>query len=378
LNLPRRAVGPRTGVLPSQALHALIERREIYAADTDVDPGQVQPASLDLRLGPIAYRIRASFLPGKGGTVESKLSAMQSHVIDLSKGAVLETECVYLVPLMERLDLRSTLSATANPKSSTGRLDVFTRLIADGTDSFDYVPAGYSGPLYIEISPRSFSILVRQGSRLNQLRLLRRTTRQARDKRFLTDAELKALHKQSPLVDSEPTVRDGVNLRVDLTPQTRQRLIGYKAKRYAGVVDVDHVGGYEVRKFWEEIYDDENGRLILDPHEFYILASKESVSVPPAYVAEMAPFDPLIGEYRVHYAGFFDPGFGYAEGKVPGAKAVLEVRSLDIPFILEDGQIVGRLVYDKLTEIPDQLYGERIGSHYQAQGLKLSKHFKQD
>jgi dCTP deaminase len=380
LNLPRRAVGPRTGVLPSQALHALIERKEIYAADDGadcaIDLTQIQPASLDLRLGPIAYRIRASFLPGKGGAVESKLSAMQSHIIDLRNGAVLETECVYLVPLMERLDLRSTLSATANPKSSTGRLDVFTRLIADGTDSFDYVPAGYSGPLYIEISPRSFSILVRQGSRLNQLRLLRRTTRQARDKRFLSDAELRALHKQSPLVDSEPTVRDGLNLRVDLTPQTRQKLIGYKARRYAGVVDVDNVGGYEVRKYWEDIYDDENGRLILDPHEFYILASKEAVVVPSEFAAEMAPFDPMMGEFRVHYAGFFDPGFGVIGGKPKGAKAVLEVRSLDIPFILEDGQTIGRLLYERLSDVPEHLYGSGLNSNYQGQGLKLSKHFR--
>ncbi len=376
LNLSRRSVGPRTGVLPSQALHALIERKEIYAPDVGIDPAQVQPASLDLRLGPIAYRIRASFLPGKGGTVESKLSAMQSHVIDLSKGAVLETECVYLVPLMERLDLRSTLSATANPKSSTGRLDVFTRLIADGTDSFDYVPPEYSGPLYIEISPRSFSILVRQGSRLNQLRLLRRTTRQARDKRFLSDAELRALHRESPLVDSEPTVRDGLNLRVDLTPQTRQRLIGYKAKRYAGVVDLDQIGGYETRKFWEEVYDEENGRLILDPHEFYILASKEAVVVPSQYAAEMAPFDPMMGEFRVHYAGFFDPGFGVINGKPNRATAVLEGRSLDIPFILEDGQTIGRLLYERLADVPEILYGQELGSSYQAQGLKLSKHFK--
>ena len=210
----------------------------------------------------------------------------------------------------------------------------------------------------------------------HQLRLLRRTTRQARDKRFLTDAELKALHKQSPLVDSEPTVRDGVNLRVDLTPQTRQRLIGYKAKRYAGVVDVDHVGGYEVRKFWEEIYDDENGRLILDPHEFYILASKEAVVVPSQYAAEMAPFDPMMGEFRVHYAGFFDPGFGVINGRPKGAKAVLEVRSLDIPFILEDGQTIGRLLYERLADIPAVLYGQELGSSYQAQGLKLSKHFR--
>ena len=372
----RRSIGGRTGVLPSQALHALIDRKEIYAEAGTVDPAQVQPASLDLRLGPVAYRIRASFLPGKDCTIKSKLLAMQAHEIDLTKGAVLETECVYLVPLLERLDLRSTLSAAANPKSSTGRLDVFTRLIADGADAFDYVPPGYSGPLYIEISPRSFSILVREGSRLNQLRLLRRTTRQARDKRFLSDAELKALHRQSPLVDSEPTLRDGLNLRVDLTPQTRQRLIGYKAKRYAGVVDVDNVGGYEIRKFWEEIYDDENGQLILDPHEFYILASKEAVVVPSEYAAEMAPFDPMMGEFRVHYAGFFDPGFGVIGSKPKGARAVLEVRSLDIPFILEDGQAIGRLLYERLAAVPEILYGQELGSNYQAQGLKLSKHFK--
>jgi dCTP deaminase len=288
----------------------------------------------------------------------------------------LETQCVYLVPLMERLDLRATLSATANPKSSTGRLDVFTRLIADGADAFDYVPAQYSGPLYIEISPRSFSILVRQGSRLNQLRLLRRTTRQARDERFLSDAELMALHAASALVDAVPTVRDGLNLRVDLTPQTRQRLIGYKAKRYAGVIDVDNVGGYEIGKFWDEICDEEDGRLILDPHEFYILASKEAVVVPSEYAAEMAPFDPMMGEFRVHYAGFFDPGFGVIDGKPKGAKAVLEVRSLDIPFILEDGQAIGRLLYERLADVPEVLYGQQLGSNYQAQGLKLSKHFR--
>jgi dCTP deaminase len=373
----RRSIGGRTGVLPSQALHALIDRKEIFAEAGAIDPAQVQPASLDLRLGPVAYRIRASFLPGKDCTVKSKLSAMQSHVIDLKNDAVLEAECVYLVPLMERLDLRSALSATANPKSSTGRLDVFTRLIADNADSFDYVPPGYSGPLYIEISPRSFSIVVRQGSRLNQLRLLRRTTRQARDKRFLSDTELRSLHKQSPLVDPEPpTLRDGLNLRVDLAPQTSQRLIGYKAKRYAGVVDVDKIGGYEVRKFWEKIIDDENGRLILDPHEFYILASKEAVVVPSHYAAEMAPFDPMMGEFRVHYAGFFDPGFGVIDGKPKGAKAVLEVRSLDIPFILEDGQTIGRLLYERLADVPEILYGSDLSSNYQGQGLKLSKHFK--
>ena len=194
----------------------------------------------------------------------------------------------------------------------------------------------------------------------------------------MRDRHLREIHSDVGLVEGEAAIREGLNLRISLTPAVPSGLVGYRARRYAGVIDVDEVGVYEPDQFWESVHLGADRRLVLDPHEFYILASKESVSVPPAYVAEMAPFDPLIGEYRVHYAGFFDPGFGYAEGKVPGAKAVLEVRSLDIPFILEDGQIVGRLVYDRLTEIPDQLYGERIGSHYQAQGLKLSKHFKQN
>src|SRR5262249_27909266 len=283
-------------------------------------------------------------------------------------------DCVYLVPLMERLKLRPAVSAIANPKSSTGRLDVFTRLIADGTNAFDYVPPGYQGPLYIEISPRSFSIVVRQGSRLNQLRLLRRTSRQQIEKRFVSDAGLEALHGETPLVDRNLTIRNGLNLRVDLAPSD-DKLIGYKAKRYAGVVDVDAPGKYETRKFWKKVYAEDYGRLILDPHEFYILASKELVVVPPNYAAEMAPFDPMMGEYRVHYAGFFDPGFGMVDGKRQGAKAVLEVRSLDIPFVLEDGQIIGRLVYERLASTPDVLYGAALQSNYQGQGLKLSKHF---
>jgi dCTP deaminase len=239
------------------------------------------------------------------------------------------------------------------------------------------VRPGYAGPLWIEIAPRTFSILVRQGSRLNQLRFLRRTPRQARDQRFISDASLLELHGSSPLLpDEEPYVRDGLNLRIDLTPKRKNAPIGYKARRYAGVIDVDRVGAYPVRKFWDEIFEDESRQLVLDPHEFYILSSREAVIVPELYAAEMAPFDPMMGEYRVHYAGFFDPGFGIVDGIRRGAHAVLEVRSLDIPFILEDGQIIGRLVYERLTEPPEVLYGAGLGSHYQAQGLKLSKHFR--
>jgi dCTP deaminase len=375
-----RSVFARTGILPSQAIRAMIAGGEILAAP-EIETNQIQPASLDLRLGKVAYRIRASFLPGPDATVRDKLEELKFHEIDLTKGAVLEAGCVYLVPLIEQLKLRSTIAGFANPKSSTGRLDVFTRLIADRQDGFDMVEEGYAGPLFAEICPRTFSIKVRYGSRLNQIRFRRRVGQQldaGEQPGRVGDRRLREIHSDVGLVEGEAAIREGLNLRISLAPIPPKGLIGYRARRYAGVVDVDAVGAYEADQFWEEVHLGADRRLILDPHEFYILASKESVSVPPAYVAEMAPFDPLIGEYRVHYAGFFDPGFGYAEGKAPGAKAVLEVRSLDIPFVLEDGQIVGRLVYDKLTDIPDTIYGRGIGSHYQAQGLKLSKHFKQD
>jgi len=374
-----RSAFTRTGILPCQGIRALIAAGEIMGAP-EIESSQIQPASLDLRLGKVAYRIRASFLPGPAAKVRDKLESLKFHEIDLTKGAVLEAGCVYLVPLIEQLKLRSTIAGFANPKSSTGRLDVFTRLIADHQDSFDAVEEGYSGPLFAEICPRTFSIKVHYGSRLNQMRFRRRVGQQldaGEQPGRVGDRALREIHFDVGLVEGEASIREGLNLSISLAPIPPSGLVGYRARRYAGVIDVDAIGAYDVGQYWEAVKLGEDRRLVLDPHEFYILASKESVSVPPAYVAEMAPFDPLIGEYRVHYAGFFDPGFGYAEGKVPGAKAVLEVRSLDIPFILEDGQIVGRLVYDKLTDIPDQIYGQGIGSHYQAQGLKLSKHFKQ-
>jgi dCTP deaminase len=377
---PVRSALTRTGILPSQAIRALIAAGEIKGAP-EIESAQIQPASLDLRLGKVAYRIRASFLPGPQATVRDKLAELKFHEIDLTKGAVLEAGCVYLVPLIEQLKLRSTIAAFANPKSSTGRLDVFTRLIADRQDSFDAVEEGYDGPLFAEICPRSFSIKVRYGSRLNQIRFLRRVGQQLDAEERpgrVTDRRLREIHSDVGLVEGDAAIREGLKLRVSLEPIPPTGLVGYRARRYAGVIDLDEVGACDIDQYWERVHVGADRRLVLDPNEFYILASKESVSVPPAYVAEMAPFDPLMGEYRVHYAGFFDPGFGYSEGGAPGAKAVLEVRSLDIPFIMEDGQIVGRLVYDKLTDIPDTLYGQGIGSHYQAQGLKLSKHFRQE
>ncbi len=344
--VPRRD-GP--GILPSQAIEALIAEGKVKLVEPLLEK-QLQPASLDLRLGTIAYRVRASFLPGRGEKVAGKLDDLQLHAISLSQGAVLETGCVYVAPLLESLALPDDLSAATNPKSSTGRLDVFTRVIADGVSAFDHIPAGYAGQLYAEICPQTFPVVVRKGSRLSQIRFRAGGGSQA-----------------------EPV--DEIPLSVDLTGDA-QGLVGYRAKRHTGLVDVDVVGGCPVLDFWEPIHVREKKRLVLDPDEFYILASKEAVHVPPTQAAEMVPFNPLVGEFRVHYAGFFDPGFGHAAAGGEGAKAVLEVRSHKVPFILEDGQTIGRLIYERLTETPKLVYGRDLSSHYQAQGLKLSKHFK--
>src|SRR5215813_13684678 len=341
---PDMALGPNTadkGILPDRMIDALARAGAIVPARPFV-PGQIQPASLDLRLGDVAYRVRASFLPGPGTSVADRIAALKLHQINLGEGAVLETGCVYIVPLQERLALPADVAASANPKSSTGRLDVFTRVIADGTRGFDRIAAGYHGPLYIEISPKTFPVLVREGSRLSQIRFRRGHA--------LLDAEtLRALHARERLVDSDDAdVSEGVAVGVDLSGLGPGGLVGYRAKRHTGLIDVERRGGYSVLDFWEPMQARPDKSLILDPNEFYILASKEAVQVPPDYAAEMVPFDPLVGEFRVHYAGFFDPGFGYAGAGGKGARAVLEVRSREVPSSLEHGQIVGRLVYEKM------------------------------
>lgn len=360
-------VAERHGILPAPAIRRMIDDGQIIV-ETAVEAAQVQPASLDLRLGNTAYRVRASFLPGPNQSVAERLETLSLHEIDLARGAVLETGCVYVVELLERLALPPGVSALANPKSSTGRLDVFTRLIADRAREFDKIPQAYRGPLYAEISPRTFSILVRTGSRLSQLRFRRGTPDQS-------DTMIRQLHEREALVTSgAPDIDGGIALTVDLRMTDDGAPIGYRAKRHSGLIDIDRAGAYDLHDFWEPIH--RPGQLVLDPGQFYILASKEAVRVPPTHAAEMVPFNPLVGEFRVHYAGFFDPGFGHAAGAGEGSRAVLEVRSHDVPFILEDGQIIGRLVYEPLTEVPDTVYGQAIGSSYQRQGLKLSKHFR--
>ena len=370
---PQHSGVGRTGILPCQAISALWRDGEITATQPLAD-GQIQTSSLDLRLGEVAYRVRASFLPGPGQNMAQKIDRYTMHSVDLTKGAVLERGCVYIVPLLERLSLSQRLSAIANPKSSTGRLDVFTRLITDGASEFDRIDAGYHGPLYAEIAPRTFSILARTGARLNQIRLRRGEHR-------LTDSELTRLHQQSPLVHSDvgtENISEGIALTVDLQGAGDNGLIGYNARPHAPLIDMEKINHYDPVDFWEPIYagtGTESG-LVLNPDDFYILASREAVSVPPDHAAEMVAYDTLVGEFRVHYAGFFDPGFGWAEAGGEGTRAVLEVRSHDVPFLLEHGQTVGRLVYERLTDSPDRIYGQGIGSNYQKQTLALAKQFR--
>jgi len=334
------------GILPRQDIAVLASKGAISGLMQDAEhPPSIQPASLDLCLGHTAMRLRASFLPGRGMTVSKALESVVMHQIDLTAGAVLETGCVYLIPLRESLNLPDDILGLANPKSSTGRLDVFTRVICDGGEQFDTIPAGYSGPLYMEVAPRTFPILARPGDRLGQIRF-RRGTHQA----------LKTQH-----------------VSIDLEGQTPGSIIGYRAKRHSGLVDLRGLQAHAAAEYWEPLYAP-HGTLVLDPEEFYILASREAVVIPIDQAAEMAPIAPEIGEFRAHYAGFFDPGFGAVEAGGQGSRAVLEVRGRDVPFLLRHGQAVAKLVFEPMSETPDTLYGAK-GSHYQNQGLRLSKHF---
>lgn len=364
------------GVLSSRQIGGMVEAGAVGVAQP-LAGGQIQPASLDLRLGPKAWRVRASFLPGKERGVQDLLSAIAYDEMSLlGEGAILERGCVYVVPLLESLALPPDVSGAANPKSSTGRLDIFTRLITDRGERFDEVPPGYTGPLYAEVSPRSFSVRARMGSRLNQLRFRAGAADAGQGGFALSDAALSDLHRAAPLVDGALNLRDGVVLRVALGAEAFGGVVGYRAQKHTDVIDVDRVGAYRIDDFWDRL-PARDGRMILDPGDFYILASRERLAIPPDLAAEMAPMDAAIGEFRVHYAGFFDPGFGAGADGRPAARAVLEVRSREVPFILEDGQFIGRLIYERMAEPPRSLYGEGGVSNYQGQGLKLAKHFRE-
>jgi dCTP deaminase len=372
--------GTQFGLLPREKIELMVRRKMVQGLE-EIEDSQFQPASLDLRLGARAYRVRASFLPGRDRSVKECLDALVNadDAISLEgKGAVLERGCVYVIPLLEHLSLPKDISGIANPKSSTGRLDIFTRLTTDHSDFFDRVARGYSGPLYAEVSPRSFSVRVRKGTRLSQIRFRRLNSQQLERINFgIDEKELEARHREAPIVDDpRATFRNGLVLRVNLACEPIDAIIGYRAQKHADILDVDHIGTYDIGEYWEPIRARPDKRLIIDPDEFYILASRERLQIPADLAAEMTPIDPLMGEFRVHYAGFFDPGFGVSPNNRPSARAVLEVRSYEVPFFLEDGQVIGRLVFEKMSEPPRRLYGEGEGSNYQGQGLKLSKHFR--
>ena len=355
----------KTGVLADTQIKEMISTGGI-SASSDIQDGQIQPASLDLRLSDMAYRVRASFLPGRS-SVKDRLEDLTMHRIPLAEGAVLEKGCVYVVPLMERLNLPKGMTAAASAKSSIGRLDLMTRVITDQGVEFDRVPEGYCGPLYAEICPQSFSVVAQHGQLLNQI-IFRH------GKTFLSDEDLRAVHSRTPIVSDTPVISDGLGFSVDLKPASGD-LVGYRAKPHTGVVDLSKLAFYDPADYWEEIRTDK-GQIILDPGAFYILVSREAIAIPPDCAAEMAPYLAMVGEFRVHYAGFFDPGFGYDAAGGSGSRGVLEVRCHEAPFVLEHGQIVGRLVYERMAEVPNQLYGREIASNYQGQGLKLSKHFR--
>ncbi len=354
------------GVLAQQHIEQLLTDGAIKI-DAPLDADQIQPASLDLRLGTVAYRVRASFLPGAHRTVAARMADFRMHEIDLTGGAVLEKGCVYVVPLMESVALPAKTHAVANAKSSTGRLDLLTRTITDNGTEFDRIPAGYEGPLYAEICPRSFSVLVEPGQRLNQIRF-------RNGQSVLSDADLTAAHAKTPLVSTDAMIEDGLGFSVDLAP-TQGTLVGYRAKPHTDVINLSKINHYDPAEFWEDVHTTD-GKIILDPGAFYILVSREAVTIPPQYAAEMAPYLAMVGEFRVHYAGFFDPGFGHSSAGGAGSRGVLEVRCHEAPFVLEHGQIVGRLVYEQMEDVPAELYGADMSSNYQGQGLKLSKHFK--
>ncbi|MBA3716966.1 MAG: 2'-deoxycytidine 5'-triphosphate deaminase [Actinobacteria bacterium] len=362
------------GILPAQRIRQAIEDGWV-AADPAVPAENVQPASLDLRLGVKAYALRCSFLPDDTVSIETKLGDLAITEFDIRAGAVLERNRPYLIPLTERVALPGDVRGRTNPKSSTGRIDVFTRVISEGNFRFDEIPAGYEGPLYLEVVSRSFAIRVQQGLTLNQLRLVSGDAR-------CTDAEIVALHEDSPLVHAgdapldaaELRLADGLFLSVDL--EQGEEPAGYKARPNAPLLDLARVGEHDAEAFWEPIYAG-GGRTILQPEEFYLLISRERVQIPPWLGAEMTAYDPTAGELRTHYAGFFDPGFGFdPEGRRHGARAVLEVRARDVPFMVEHAQRICKLGFEQMIEPPDLVYGERIGSSYQYQELTLSKHFR--
>lgn len=372
---------PRTtGILPSQEIQAFIRAGKIRSG-TEINEDQIQPATLDLRLGKVAYRVQASFLPGESSTVDTKIEHLKLGEIDLTKPALLERGAVFIIPLVESLALPADISGKANPKSTTGRLDIFTRLITDAKPDepieFERVPRGYSGRLYVEVVSRTFPIILKEGVKLTQVRFVRGNPIPP------TDGVLEELARNEELVfengdaRGEANINRGLRISIDLEGDRTQNIVAYRAKKTTPPVDLSKTGAHDATDYWDPIPRSNSKRMVLNPSDFYLLGSREKVRVPLSYAAEMEPFDPSIGEFSVHYAGFFDPGFGYGtSGEIKGTRAVLEVRAHEVPILLENKQFVGRLIYHRMMDIPEKAYGQSIGSSYQQQGLALSKQFR--
>ncbi len=368
--------GAGAGVLPAQMLRQAVASDWIVSGDWRIPQESVQPASVDLRLGDHAWALRCSFLPDSDSTVEEKVQDLAFERIDLRDGVTLERDRPYLVPLIEGLRLPSDIRAKANPKSSTGRLDVFTRVLTDRNHRFDEIAPGYNGALYLEVVPRTFAIRVKTGLALNQVRLMSADAR-------LSDRELVDLHSRCPLLyrdgapvpDSELSLGDGLFVSLDVSGPA-DSIVGYRAKKNSLPIDLTKVGALRWQEFWEPVHPESGGRIVLEPEVFYLLLSAEGVSIPPSYAAEMLAYDPTAGELRTHYAGFFDPGFGYSgDGSGGGSRAALEVRARDVSFMVEHRQPVCKLAFERMAQEPDVLYGAQIGSNYQGQQTMLSKHF---
>jgi dCTP deaminase len=364
------------GVLPAQRLREAVAQEWIAAGSWRIPSESIQPASIDLRLGERAWALRCSFLPDRDSTVEQKVEDLAFEQIDLRDGATLERDRPYLVPLIEELRLPEQIRAKANPKSSTGRLDVFTRVLTDRSHRFDEIAAGYHGKLYLEVVPRTFAIRVKTGLPLNQVRLADGDGR-------LGDRELINLHEQVPLLfdDSEPlagsslSLGDGLFLSLDASGGP-ESTVGYRAKKNSLPIDLTRTSTLRWQDYWEPVHPETGQRIVLEPEVFYLLLSAEGVSIPPSYAAEMLAYDPTAGELRTHYAGFFDPGFGYSRAGEPGgSRAALEVRARDVSFMVEHGQPVCKLAFERMSHEPDVLYGSDVGSNYQGQQTMLSKHF---
>jgi dCTP deaminase len=368
---------PGEGILPRQWLRTAVGEG-LIGSERTIPESSYQPASLDLRLGERAYRLRCSFLPGPM-TVAERLREYEMGHIDIRDGGILEQDRPYLIPLLEELDLPDSLRAKANPRSSTGRVDVFTRVITDRGFTFDDVRLGYRGPLYLEVVSRSFTIQVRTGIALNQLRLIQGGAR-------CSDPEIAELHRSTPLLfkDGAPVpaedvvVSQGLFLSLDMRGDAAGT-VGYRGKKNSRLLDLSDEYAHDPADFWEPITREEGNRAVLEPEEFYLLLSREAVRIPPGYAAEMTAYDPTSGELRTHYAGFFDPGFGHApRAPVVGSRAALEVRAHDVPFMVEDGQKVCKLAFERMVEPPDSLYGAEVGSAYQGQTVTLSRHFRRE